>query len=152
MDLGSVSHPCQPKPGVMLLSLTPTASLQRVCVGILLEFPPEKNHHTSYPFGLHNTCALPWDYHSTSNKLFLQSTRCVGWIEKTHQSKAMACHACKDIRSDDNYATLTDQIKHGVHLNSTLNYQPIGGLIELVRQKTDQIEQMHLTKLNNNWN
>lgn len=36
-------------------------------------------------------------------------------------------------------------------VNSTLDYQPIGGLIELVRQKTDQIEQMHLTKLNDNW-
>ena len=43
-----------------------------------------------------------------------------------------------------------DRIKNGVHLNSTLDYQPIGGLIELVRWKTDQIEQMHLTKLNDN--
>ena len=151
MDLGSASCPCQPKPGIMLTSPTATASLQRVCIGILLEFPPEKNHHTSYPFGLHSMCALPWDYHSISNKFFLQSTRCIGWVElfdKIHQSEA--CRACKDIRSDDNYDTIIDRIKHGVHLNSTLDYQPIGGLIELVRWKTDQIEQMHLTKLNNN--
>ena len=45
---------------------------------------------------------------------------------------------------------LMDWIKNRVHLNSTLDYQPIGGLIELVRRKTDQIEQMHLTKLNDN--
>ena len=146
--MDSASRPCQPKPLVMLTSPTPTASLRRVCVGILLEFPPERNHHTSYPFGLHNTHALPWDYHSISNKFFLQSTRCIGQIDETHQSEA--CRACEDIRSNDNYATMTDRIKHGVHLNSTLNYQPIGGLIELVRRKTDQIEQMHLTKLNDN--
>jgi len=45
------------------------------------------------------------------------------------------------------YNTIMDQIKH---INSTLEYQPIGGLIELVRRKKDQIEQMHLTKLNDN--
>ena len=61
-----------------------------------------------------------------------------------------ACRACKDIRSDDNFIAMMDRVQHGVHPNSTLDHQPIGGLIELVRQKTDQIEQMHLTKLNDN--
>jgi hypothetical protein len=68
---------------------------------------------------------------------------------ETHQ-EGEACRACKDIQSDDNFNTMMDRIQHGVHPNSTLDYQPIGGLIELVRRKTDQIEQMHLTKLNDN--
>jgi len=28
--------------------------LTTACKGILVEFPAGKNHHTSYPFGLHN--------------------------------------------------------------------------------------------------
>lgn len=113
MDLGSVSCHSHLKPGVILTSPTPTASFQRVCVGILLKFPPEKNCHTLYLFGLHNTHALPWDYHSISNKFFLQSTRCIGWIDETHQSEV--CCVCEDIRSNDNYTTMMDRIKHGVH-------------------------------------
>lgn len=138
-------------PGITLTD-SATSSLRRVCVGISLEFPPGKNHHSSYPFGLHNTRALPWDYHSVSNKFFLQSTRCTGWIgitKETHQ-ECEACRACKDIRSDDDFNAVMDRIQHGVHPNSTLDYQPIGGLMELVRRKMDQIEQMRLTKLNDN--
>jgi hypothetical protein len=142
----------QPTSGITLTG-SAIPSLRRVCVGISLEFPPGKNHHTSYPFSLHNIRTLPWDYHSISDNFFLQSSRCIRWIgtSETPQGEGReACRACKDIRSDDNYSTMMDRINDGVHPNSTLDYQPIGGLIELVRRKTDQIEQMRLTKLNDN--
>lgn len=134
-DLAPVSSSwVKSTPGVMLTDSV-TSSQRRVCVGILLEFPPGKNHHSSYPFGLHDTCALPWDYHSISNKFFLQSTRCTGLIGLTNEThkEGKACCACKDIRSNDNFNAMMDHIQHGVHLNSTLDHQPIGGLIELVR-------------------
>jgi hypothetical protein len=30
------------------------SELTTACKGILVKFPAGKNHHTSYPFGLHN--------------------------------------------------------------------------------------------------
>lgn len=32
------------------------------CVGFILNFPDGKSPHTAYPFALHDTLVLPWDY------------------------------------------------------------------------------------------
>ena len=59
-----------------------------------------------------------------------------------------ACHSCKSIRTNEHFESIVDRINVGIHLNSTLAYQPIDGLVQLVRKKNEQIEAMHLTKLN----
>ena len=50
--------------------------LTAACKGILIEFPAGKNHHTSYPFGLHNEQIIPWDYHSVNDDFYIQAKSC----------------------------------------------------------------------------
>ena len=143
-------HPPSTQGAPRLTSSTPTT--KTFCVGIHLTFPPGRNHHTSYPFGLHNTLALPWDYHSVADRFFLQSTSCKKQIVMSHHGGSgdniHACHSCESIRTNEHFESIVDRINVGIHLNSTLAYQPIDGLVQLVRKKNEQIEAMHLTKLN----
>ena len=78
-------------------SSTPTT--KKICVGNHLTFPPGRNHHTLYPFGLHITLALPWDYHSVADRFFLQSTSCKKQIVVSHHEGSgdnnHACHSCE---------------------------------------------------------
>jgi hypothetical protein len=41
---------------------------------------------------------------------------------------------------------IQDRIERGVHENSPLKYQPIGGLVELVRRKNEQLQILRITK------
>ncbi len=46
------------------------------CEGVLVQFPQGKNHHISYPFGIHSECNIPWDYCSTKDKFYIQAKLC----------------------------------------------------------------------------
>ena len=121
------------------------------CIGIHLVFPSGKNHHTSYPFGLHSSCIIPWNYYSIEDRFYLQSKCCSHVAHPSgDDGQYWACYSCERIWSNDQFKSIFKQIKCGVHVNTLLDYQPIGGLVQIVRKKTEQLEEMHLTKLNNN--
>ena len=121
------------------------------CIGICLVFPPGKDHHTSYPFGLHSSCIIPWNYHSVEDRFYLQSKFCSRVVYSAGDDGSYrACHSCEKIWSNDQFESIFERIKFGVHVNTPLHYQPIGGLVQIARRKTEQLEQMHLIKLNNN--
>lgn len=63
------------------------------CNGIVLTFPPGQNEHVSYPFTLHRTHALPWNYQSINNKFFLQARSC----KKKPIEAGSTCKNCCDI-------------------------------------------------------
>jgi len=46
------------------------------CKEVLVKFPAGRNHHTLYPFSLHNEQIIPWDYHSINNSFYLQAKAC----------------------------------------------------------------------------
>ncbi|KAH9019584.1 hypothetical protein EDB83DRAFT_121222 [Lactarius deliciosus] len=114
------------------------------CEGIFVEFPHGKNHHTSYPFGLHSERNMPWDYLSTEDKFYIQAKIC----RKPLISKGSACEDCRALASTPLYVGIMDRIRHGVHENAPLVYHGAGGLIDIVRRKTGQVQQLRLTKLN----
>ena len=116
----------------------------RTCSGICLVFPSKQNPHTSYPFGLHAQRAIPWDYHSINDNFYLQSKAC----RKFAADLKECCLACEGLRSDHLYKGIVDRIHEGVHENTPLAYQPIGGLVKIVRQKARQISQLELTQSN----
>ncbi|KDR76610.1 hypothetical protein GALMADRAFT_139524 [Galerina marginata CBS 339.88] len=121
------------------------------CIGIHLVFPPGKDHHTSYPFGLHSSRIIPWNYHSIEDRFYLQSNCCSRVVHAASDDRQYrACRSCEKIRSDDQFQSIYERIKFGVHINTPVEYQPIGGLVHIVRKKTEQLEEMHLTKLNDN--
>ncbi|KAH9167194.1 hypothetical protein EDB89DRAFT_2126133, partial [Lactarius sanguifluus] len=114
------------------------------CEGILVQFPHGKNHHISYPFGIHSERDLPWDYRSTRDKFYIQAKLC----RRPSISKGNACNDCQALTSVPLYISIMDRIRNGVHENTPLIYHGIGGLVEVARHKTEQVQQLRLTKLN----
>ena len=113
------------------------------CEGILVEFPHGSNPHLSYPFGLHSERDIPWDYYSTGDKFYIQAKKC----RKPVINKGSACKDCRGLTSLPLYIGIMDRIRHGVHENTPLVYHGVGGIVEIIRRKTEQIEQLRLTKL-----
>ena len=115
------------------------------CEGILIEFPRRRNHHLSYPFGLHSERDILWNYSSTGDKFYIQAKKC----RKPVISKGSACKDCRALTSLPLYiCIMMDRIRHGVHENTPLVYHGVGGIFELIRRKTEQVQQLQLTKLN----
>lgn len=114
------------------------------CCGILLTFPPGQNEHLSYPFTLHSERTLPWNYQSINSEFFLQVKSCQKKLKKAES----ACHNCCSIETNVLYQGIVEHMINGIKENTTFTYQPISGLITLLRGKVDQVCAMHLTKLN----
>ena len=114
------------------------------CKGILVKFPRGRNHHISYPFGIHSERDIPWDYCSTGDRFYLQARLCL----KPSISEGGACKDCQALTSVPLYLTIMDRIRNGTHENTPLIYHGVGGLVEATRRKTEQVRQLQLTKLN----
>ncbi|KAF8257899.1 hypothetical protein EI94DRAFT_1774312 [Lactarius quietus] len=91
---------------------------------IPVEFPQGRNHHISFPFGIHNERDIPWDYRSTGDKFYIQAKLC----HKPSVSEGSACDNCQALTSIPLYI--------------------IGGLVEVARRKTEQVQELRLMKLN----
>lgn len=138
-------------PGPEMATSAPKVPETTPCIGIHLRFPPGKDHHTSYPFGIHSACSVPWNYHSIDDHFYLQSKGCSRVAHSAgDDGQYQACRSCEKIRSNDQFESVFERLELGVHVNTPLHYQPIGGLVQIVRKKTEQLEEMHLTKLNDN--
>ena len=58
------------------------------------------------------------------------------------------CASCQGIMSNSLYEWIIGHIEIGIHENTPLTYHPIGSLTELMRQKSEQLVELHLMKLN----
>ena len=114
------------------------------CEGVLVDFPEGANHHISYPFGIHSERSVPWNYRSTDDAFYIQAKSC----QKTSSTQGGVCGNCQRLTSSTLFARIMDRIHHGAHENVPLVYHGIGGLIAIVRRKTNQIEQLRMSKLN----
>jgi hypothetical protein len=94
------------------------------CKGVLVKFPAGKNHHTSYPFGLHNERIIPWDYHSINDSFYLQVKAC----QKPRKKEGTACDVCRALTSTTLYEGIINRIEGGVHESTPLAYHGVGGL------------------------
>ncbi|KAJ7602426.1 hypothetical protein B0H17DRAFT_897166, partial [Mycena rosella] len=111
-----------------------------------LTFPPGQNHHLSYPFGLHTRYVLPWDYFSKGDCFFVRSTAC---RERIAGREPGLCKPCRDLdRRDDHLHEIRERIANGINENVNLIFYPVGGLMQKIHKKNDQLRAMRLTKLN----
>ncbi|KAJ7455119.1 hypothetical protein FB451DRAFT_1049058, partial [Mycena latifolia] len=116
------------------------------CTGIQLTFPPGQNHHLSYPFGLHAHFQLPWDYSSEGERFFLRSKNC---RKRIVGSDPGLCKPCRDLdQRNEALQSIRDRIADGIDENTSSIYFPIGGLLQKIQRKQDQVKAMRLTKLN----
>jgi hypothetical protein len=130
--------------GLSVAPATSTNMGKQACGGNLVIFPPGKNQHTSYPFGLHNEQIIPWNYHSIDESFYLQARSCTKELVDVGE----ACTVCDALKSTSLYDGIIHRMEHGVHENTPLAYHGVGGLVVAVRRKIDQVRQMRLTKLN----
>jgi hypothetical protein len=114
------------------------------CEGYLVAFPEGTNHHVSYPFGIHGERSVPWNYRSIDNKFYIQAKSC----QKVSSTEGGACENCRRLTSSTLFSGIMDRIRFGAHKNIPLIYHRVGALITIARGKTDQIEQLRLSKLN----
>jgi hypothetical protein len=114
------------------------------CEGVLVTFPEGTNHHRSYPFGLHGERSIPWNYRSIDDAFYLQAKSC----QKISYTEGGTCGNCQKLTSSTLFSGIMDRIRHGTHENVQLMYHGVGALITIARRKTDQIEQLRMSKLN----
>jgi hypothetical protein len=127
-------------------SVNPEKPIESLCTGIQLIFPAGENQHTTYPFGIHAKYSLPWDYFSEGHRFFLRSTSC---RRRVAGSEPRPCRACNDLdRRDDMLHEIRERIANGINENVPLIFFPVGGLIQRIRKKNDQLQAMRLTNLN----
>jgi hypothetical protein len=98
------------------------------CVGIQLTFPPGVNTYSAYPFSLHDKFSLPWDIHILSHRMWIQAINC----KKLPSPNLESCQPCRELLHNNVMEGILQRIDSGIHENTLLAYQPIGGLIELV--------------------
>lgn len=87
---------------------------------------------------------LPWNYQSINGEFFLQVKSCQ---KKLKKAESTCCNCCS-IETNVLYQGIVEHMINGIKENTTFTYQPISGLITLLRGKVDQVRAMHLTKLN----
>jgi hypothetical protein len=114
------------------------------CKGIFVDFPDGKDEHTSYPFGLHKERTLPWNYQSIDDSFYIQAKSCQKWSSEVGK----ACQECQKLTSSTVYTGVIHRILNGTHENVPLVYHGIGGLMAIVRHKTDLVAQLRMSKLN----
>jgi hypothetical protein len=114
------------------------------CKGILIKFPNGKDEHTSYPFGLHKERTLPWNYQSIDDSFYIQAKSC----KKRSSEAGKPCQECRQLTSSTVYIGIMHRIINGTHENAPLVYHGIGGLMAIVRRKTDLATQLRMSKLN----
>ena len=115
------------------------------CKGILVTFPEGTDHHLSYPFGIHNKHSIPWNYMSIDEKFYLQAKVC----QKSLSQEGGTCKNCQNLTSSTLYTGIMSRIRFGAHENIPLVYHGVRGLMTVTRRKTDQNEQLRMSKLNN---
>jgi len=130
-------------PSIEALAATTTTTMSKPCIGIQLTFPPGMSPYSSYPFMLHDTFSLPWDIHILSHRMWIQAISC----KRSPSHDQEACWSCRHLLHNNMVEGILERIVKGVHENTPLAYQPMGGLIELVRRKNDSLEVLRLTKL-----
>jgi hypothetical protein len=127
-----------------LESVLKATTLSNNCKGHILIFPDGKSPHTCYPFALHDTIILPWDYMTQNSIMTLFSWSCMGKPEGSFES----CRACRNLAKTDILQGIVDRIQDGVHETVGFAYHGFGGLCDLLRRKNRQIDFHRFRSLN----
>jgi hypothetical protein len=116
--------------------LKPSNMSAGLCKGHVLAYPEGKSPHTCYPFALHDTLVLPWDYMVRNSVMTLFSPSCPGKPQGGFES----CFACQQLVKNGNLEGIIERIEQGIHDNSKFAYHGFSGLHEMLHRKNQQID------------
>ena len=119
------------------LASSASTNLTPHCYGIHLVMQPGISPCEGYPFVLHVKLKLPWNLHIMNDQLTLLSIHCHGCLNPI--MKSHACREYEKLLTHNVFEGIMDRMRDGMHENSMLTYQPIGGLIEVVWHKNNQL-------------
>jgi len=114
------------------------------CQGYILAFPPGKTPYSAYPFALHDSRSLPWDFEVNNGVMTLFSRTC----SHTLPSPNTACRSCASLPKNKSLEGIITRLENGVHLKLPFIYHGVGGLIEVLHRKGEQNQFLRLRGLN----
>ena len=118
--------------------------VHRMCKGYTLSLPGNKSPHSVYPFTLHDTLVLPWDYTVKNSMMSLFARSCTGHSE----GESYVCQPCQQLLNNKVLEGVLARIAEGVHENATFAYHGFSGIQEMLRRKNRQIDFYRLCGLN----
>lgn len=113
------------------------------CQGYVLQFPPGKTPYSTYPFALHDSRSLPWDFSIRNGIMTLFSRNC-----HSESGPSESCPSCLYLPKNKSLEGIINRVQNGVHPNSPYSYHGAGGLHEVLRRQTDKIAILELHGLN----
>lgn len=117
--------------------------MTRTCSGAYLAMPDGVLPYSTYPFMLHKVFTLPWNIHIVDHHMSIQSVSCTGVREELSES----CRRCLQLLTHQIVEAILHRMKNGIHINTIYAYQPIGGLIEVLRKKCVVLDGLHFKQL-----
>ena len=114
------------------------------CQGYTVTLLDGTSPHTAYPFALHDTLILPWDYTVKNEVMKLFSQSCGGLT----QDGARTCQPCQQLVKNKTLEGIFMRMEEGTHENTGFAYVGFSGLHQILRRKNQQVEFYHLQGLN----
>jgi len=114
------------------------------CEGYTMTFLDGKSPHTMYPFALHDTIVLPWDYALKNGVMKLFSRNCRG----SSKGSDTTCQPCQQLIQNERLENILRRMEDGVHENTGLAYHGFSSLRKMLHQKNQSIEFYRLRGLN----
>ncbi|EIM87715.1 uncharacterized protein STEHIDRAFT_121332 [Stereum hirsutum FP-91666 SS1] len=142
-DLDDIPPPLEPIPSQGSKPVTP-APILFTCLGYRMTFPDGSSPYLSYPFAIHDIRALPWNVAivNPGPHMYLRSVDCAG------QSTRPTCASCRKIENHSIVMGIRHRNLDGAHKNTPWAYLSITQLFDWLKQKTSQIDALHLDGLN----
>jgi len=125
-------------------TLEPTIYPTSECRRYTLSIPGNKSPHTAYPFALHDTLVLPWDYMMKNSVMTLFARSCTG----SPEGESVACQPCRQLLNNNVLEGVLIRMAEGVHENAIFAYHGFSGIQEMLHQKNQQIDYYRLHGLN----
>ncbi|KAJ7692514.1 hypothetical protein B0H16DRAFT_1850850 [Mycena metata] len=115
------------------------------CVGYIFPFKANQTASSDYPFRMHDTLSLPWDYSGNNDGvLTLRSINCA----KICQGGRSNCSECAGLPRHPILQGILQRAAEGIPESAQYAFNPISGLIEHLHRKNGQIRQLRLRGLN----
>jgi len=101
------------------------------CKGFAPTFPERKSPNSAYPFALHDTLILPWDYALKNGVMSLFAHSCTGLSGEEGQ----ACQPCQQLIKNKTLEGIFNWIENGSHERTGFAYHGFSGLQDMLHRK-----------------